>query len=109
MHIFKNTNFDFLKWRWPAIALSALIVGGGIVMLVTRGMSLGIEFAGGTAVIVQFDQARSTEQVRTALSPTYPEATIQPYDAPEKNQMLIRVPDVGAETGTDLSAVAQKV
>jgi preprotein translocase subunit SecF len=109
MHIFKNTNFDFLRWRWPAIALSGLIVGAGIVTIATKGLALGIEFAGGTAVIVQFDQSRSIESVRTALSSTYPEATIQTYDAPEKNQMMIRVPDVGAESGTDLSAVGQKV
>ena len=24
MHIFKNTNFDFLKYRWPAIAVRNL-------------------------------------------------------------------------------------
>ena len=24
MHIFKNTNFDFLRWRWHAIALSSV-------------------------------------------------------------------------------------
>ena len=109
MHIFKNTNFDFLKWRWPAIALSALIIAAGIVTIATKGMPLGIEFAGGTAVIAQFDQARSIEQVRSGLAPVYPEATIQQYDAPEKNQMIIRVPDVGAESGTDLSSVGQKV
>ena len=59
MHIFKNTNFDFLKWRWQAIALSWLIIVAGAVVLFTRGIPLGIEFAGGTSVIVQFEQATS--------------------------------------------------
>jgi preprotein translocase subunit SecF len=109
MHIFRNTNFDFLRWRWHAIILSALIIVAGIVVVATRGLPLGIEFAGGTSVIVQFDQAVSTEQVRTALTPTYPEATIQPYGTPEQRQTLIRVPQVGAESGMDLSAAQQKV
>ena len=109
MHIFKNTNFDFLRWRWHAIVLSTLIVAAGIVVMMTRGIPLGIEFAGGTSVIAQFDQPVTTEQVRSGLASTYPEATIQPYGTPEQRQMLIRVPDVGAESGTDLSAVGQKV
>jgi hypothetical protein len=29
MHIFKNTDFDFLKWRWYAMGLSALIILAG--------------------------------------------------------------------------------
>ena len=24
MHIFKNTNYDFLKWKWHALGLSGL-------------------------------------------------------------------------------------
>jgi preprotein translocase subunit SecF len=109
MHIFRNTNFDFLRWRWHAIVLSTLIIAAGIVVVATKGLPLGIEFAGGTSVIVQFDQAASTEQVRTALTPAYPEATIQPYGTPEQRQMLIRVPQVGEESGMDLSAAQQKV
>ena len=26
MAIFTNPNFNFLKWRWPAVALSLLII-----------------------------------------------------------------------------------
>ena len=109
MHIFKNTDFNFLRWRWYAIALSWLIIVAGLVVLLTKGMPLGIEFAGGTAVIAQFEQPVTTEQVRTSLSSAYPEATIQPYDAPEKRQMLIRVPQVGQESGTELASTRAQV
>jgi preprotein translocase subunit SecF len=109
MHIFKNTDFNFLRWRWYAIALSWLIIISGLVVLLTKGMPLGIEFAGGTAVISQFEQPVTTEQVRTALSSAYPEATIQPYDAPEKRQMLIRVPQVGQESGAELASTRAQV
>ena len=64
MHIFKNTNFDFLKWRWHAIALSALVILGGVAVIATRGIPLGIEFAGGTAVIAEFEQPVSIDAVR---------------------------------------------
>ena len=30
MHIFKHTNYDFLRWRWHAIALSWVIIIAGV-------------------------------------------------------------------------------
>jgi preprotein translocase subunit SecF len=56
MHIFKNTKFNFLRWRWEAIALSWALIIAGAVMFWRVGIPLGIEFAGGTEVIEQFDQ-----------------------------------------------------
>ena len=54
MHIFKNPNFDFLRWRWYAMALSAVVIAAGAAMLLTRGIPLGVEFSGGTNLIVRF-------------------------------------------------------
>ncbi|MQA30901.1 MAG: protein translocase subunit SecF, partial [Luteitalea sp.] len=113
MHIFKNANFNFLRWRWHALALSWLIVLAGIGMLFIKGLPLGIEFAGGTAVITQFEQAVSIEQVRSALVETYPggadDAVVQQYGDVSQRQVLIRVPDVGAESGASLSSTADQV
>jgi preprotein translocase subunit SecF len=106
MHIFKNANFDFLRWRWPALGLSAVIIVAGIAVIATRGLKLGIEFAGGTALIVQFEQPVSEEQVRGALAQNYSggaqDTVVQTYGDPGQRQMLIRVPQVGAEAGASL-------
>jgi preprotein translocase subunit SecF len=67
MHIFKNTNFDFLRWRWHAIGLSWVIIFAGVFTIATKGIPKGVEFAGGTSVIELFDQAVSVQQVREAL------------------------------------------
>ena len=32
MHIFKDTHFDFLRWRWHAIILSWVLIIGGFAM-----------------------------------------------------------------------------
>jgi hypothetical protein len=57
MQILHNTNYDFIRWRWHALILSsALIIGGLIFALAKGGVRLGIDFSGGTLVVLQFDQ-----------------------------------------------------
>jgi preprotein translocase subunit SecF len=113
MHIFKHTNFDFLRYRWHAIALSWIIIIAGAVTFWTKGIPLGIEFAGGTAVIVQFEQPTSVQQVRASLDKAFPgggeNVVVQTYGNAAQRQMMIRVPHVGAESGTSLSSTKQQV
>ena len=51
MHIFNHPNYNFLRWRWHAIALSWIIIIAGGITLATKGIPRGVEFAGGTVVI----------------------------------------------------------
>ena len=113
MHIFKNTDYDFLKWRWHAIAASWVIIIAGLVVLGTKGMNKGIEFAGGTEVILQFEQPPSIEQIRSALDKNYPgggqNTIVQLYGDPSLREVMVRVPQVGAESGRALSLYAEQV
>jgi preprotein translocase subunit SecF len=113
MHIFNHPNFNFLRWRWHAIALSWIIIIAGGITLATKGIPRGVEFAGGTVVIEQFDQPVSVEQVRTALDRNYPNggqnSVVQSYGDPAQRMVMIRVPQVGAESGASLSTTAQEV
>jgi len=110
MHIFKNTNYNFLRWRWHAIAFSSAIVIAGIVTISTKGLAKGVEFAGGTVVIEQFEQPVTDEQVRAALEQTFGQnLIINVYGDPSQRQMMIRVPQVGAESGASLASMADAV
>jgi preprotein translocase subunit SecF len=113
MHIFTNPNYNFLRWRWHAVALSWVLIIAGLVTIYTKGMAKGIEFAGGTTVIMQFDTTPSVEAVRDALNKNYPgggqDAIVQTYGDPSLRQVMVRVPQVGAEQGASLSVSAQNV
>ena len=89
MHIFKNTNYNFLRWRWHAIALSWVLILAGAFAIWTKGIPLGVEFAGGTVVIAQFERPVSIEQVRTALDRTFRggDVVVQSYGDPAQNQV----------------------
>jgi preprotein translocase subunit SecF len=110
MHIFKNTNFDFLRWRWHAIILSWVVIIAGAVVLFTQGLQLGVEFAGGTSVIAQFDSQPSINSVRDAVAkPFGNDIIVQDYGDPTAHQFMIRVPHVGEESGTSLTNTAGQI
>jgi preprotein translocase subunit SecF len=103
MQIFTNANFNFLRWRWHAIVLSALVVGGGAVMVATRGIPLGIDFSGGAAFVIQ---GASEGEIRNALNSIPGDKVIQQYDDPSKGQILVRLPQA---EGAKLEAQAEQV
>ena len=113
MHIFNNPNYNFMRWRWHAVVLSWVVIIAGLVAISTKGLPEGIEFAGGTSVIMQFPQTPSVEAVRDALNKNYPgggqNAVVQSYGDPSLRQVMVRVPEVGAEQGAALSARAQVI
>lgn len=110
MHIFKHTHYDFLRWRWHAVALSWVVIIAGLAVIATRGLPLGIEFAGGTAIITKFEQDTAVEKVRSALDQAFKgQSVIQPFGDASEHQVLIRVPQVGAESGDALSATKDVV
>ena len=113
MHILNKTNIDFMRWRWHAVALSWVVILAGLGVIMTKGLPRGIEFAGGTSVLLQFDTAPGDDTVRTALNRNYPgggqDAVVQTYGAPSLRTKMIRVPHVGEESGASLSSTSEAV
>lgn len=110
MHIFTNANYNFLRWKWHAIILSTAVILAGLGMIWTRGLPLGIDFSGGTLVVVQFSQPVSEGQVRDAVAPLPGDEVVQQYGDANDRRMLIRLPQVkAAEEGNSLEQGAAQV
>jgi preprotein translocase subunit SecF len=109
MEFLRNPNFDFIRWRWHAIALSTLVIVAGIVMMATRGLPLGIDFSGGTLIVVKFQQAVQEDAVRDALESIPGDKVIQPYGDVGEYEWLIRLPQVESEGGDSLERAGQEV
>ena len=92
MQIFTNANYNFIKWRWQAMALSAVVILAGVVAIATKGLPLGIDFSGGTFVIVQFEQPVDEQQVRSAVSSIPGDKVVQQYGDPAARQVVVRLP-----------------
>jgi preprotein translocase subunit SecF len=107
MEILKNPNFDFLGKTRIFVTGSVLVILAGLVNLTqwppflsrhTSGIRYGVEFSGGTQMIVKFQSSPQIDRVRDALSQVAGGAVIQSYDQPSKNQVLVRLS--GAQVGT---------
>ena len=110
MQLLNNANYNFLRWKWHAIALSAIVILGGLGMIAAKGMPLGIDFSGGTLVVVQFDQPVTEEQVRNAVDPLPGEEVVQQYGDVSERRMLIRLPQTeGAVEGNSLEQASSNV
>ena len=112
MQIFNNPNYDFVRWRWHAIALSLAVILAGAFYIWKNGPQLGVDFEGGTIVIVKFDQMPALERVRDTLQASTPgggEAVVQQYGDAANRDVMIRVRRTGAETAGDLSKEADAV
>jgi preprotein translocase subunit SecF len=111
MQIFHNANYNFIRWRWHAIALSALVIAAGVVAMIQRGgLPLGIDFSGGTIVIVKFEKNVSEEEVRRAVASIPGEEVVQQYGPAEERQVLIRLPlTQTAGQGTSLEEGAKQI
>jgi len=110
MALFENANYDFIKWRWHAIALSTIVIVAGLAYGIQRGIPLGIDFSGGTILVVKFDQPVSDDQVRQALVASIQgDQVIQAYGDASANQKLIRLPQLVEEEGAALDVNARAV
>ena len=109
MRILKNPNFDFVRWKWHAIALSWVVILVGLFVIWKNGMPKGVEFSGGTIVIVKFAQMPDLDRIRGTLPGGGANAIVQSYGDPAQSQVMVRVHTSGAEAGQGLSATADAV
>ena len=93
MEIVGKTAVDFMGKRNIAFAISGVLVFIGlmaVVGIIAGWANLGIDFAGGTAVQLKFDEALSIEDARKALQKHgLGDAELQEF--PQDQKLLIRV------------------
>jgi preprotein translocase subunit SecF len=85
-----------------------ILAGGGL--LLTRGLPLGIDFSGGTLLVVRFEQPVGTQAVVEALTRVPGDKVVQQYGEPGGNEVLIRLPQAeGPEEGFALEEIGAGV
>lgn len=64
----KTTRIDFMGNRRLALLVSGVFILASLILLMVRGLNLGIDFTGGNLVQVEFEKDVSVAEVRETLS-----------------------------------------
>ncbi len=104
MEFFRQTNFDFLKYKWWAIGVSWVLIAVGVfTIFVHKGLKFGIDFSGGTAITLRLSARPDIDRMRKILDgANLGEIGIQRYEEADKNEVLIRVQQQAKE-GRDVA------
>ena len=102
MEIFKSDKvYNFMGKRLPFLGLSSLLVIASIVLLLTKGLNFGIDFAGGTIVQVKYEQKAPIDKIRDTLKSTnYSNASISEFGSPE--EIVIRITGSSSDIANDI-------
>src|SRR5690348_15953884 len=105
-----DTRIDFMRFHKPAFLLSVIMVIGSIVLIFTKGLNYGIDFAGGVLMEVQSKQEQVVDlaEMRKSLdSLNVGEVTLQTFGT--SNTILIRIPQqAGGDTATQKAVATIK-
>src|SRR5260370_14737119 len=90
MELFKNTNFDFLGYKWPFIIASLVLTVAGVTSIAMKGgIKYGIDFSGGAMMYVKFNGPPPVEKIRSALASKIGNVDEQTLNPSDSNEVII--------------------
>ena len=109
MQFLTHPNFDFMKYRkvWALVSLALSVLA--IFAVFVRGeLNVGIDFAGGTQVVVEFKDAPPVDDLRNALVEAgIGDASLQSFGSEGSGEFIIRTPlREGEERGSEQEILA---
>lgn len=92
MEILRDTNINFMKYRnfWIGVSL-ALVLAGIFFVFVHGRLNVGVDFAGGTQINLQFAERPEVDRLRQVLGGAgLEEFSIQRFGTEEENEVMVR-------------------
>lgn len=100
----QKSNFNFMRYRWPFIIVSLVLVALSFYAWVARGTDrFGVDFLGGSEVIVDFENEVAIDEVRKALEDQGVDGAVVQAFSQGTSEFSIRfkaAPDAGGGAAT---------
>ena len=109
MEFFKQTKtINFMGGSKLAIAISIILVLSSYVLLFTKGLNFGVDFAGGTIVQVKYEKSAPIDAMREQLSGNemFQGASITEFGSPD--EVIIRLKSSSKDVSKDVGDVTRE-
>ncbi len=109
MEFFRQTKtISFMGRSKLTIAISVILVLASWAILATKGLSYGIDFAGGTVVQVKYEQAAPMDKIRETLSQNhlYDGAQITEFGSPQ--EIIIKLKTSTKDVTQDMGDITRE-
>ena len=70
-NLLTNININFIGKRKIAYAFSTLFISLGIISLLFKGLTLGVDFKGGRSYVVTFNNSQNPTEIESGLKETF--------------------------------------
>jgi preprotein translocase subunit SecF len=103
-----KSPIDFMGKSKIAMTISLILVLSSYVILATKGLNYGIDFAGGTIVQVKYEKKAPIEAMREKLKANklFDNATITKFGSP--NEVIIRMKTSTGSVTNDIGDITRK-
>ena len=102
-----NSNYQFMNIRKKMMYMSLFFVVFSILLLIFKGLNLGIDFKGGTLIEINTKNSNISE-LRTILSPEFNDVSLQEFG--DSETIIIRLQnDSNSESITTVNKVKELV
>ena len=114
MELFRQTKIDFLSKKWWFASVSIFLFLLGVASYFVRdGLNYGIDFTGGTIILIKFQNAPDYDRLRDALESEASAApTLQSYGPVASNSVQVRMQKtlgIGSEYEADKDSMLESL
>lgn len=109
MEFFRYTKtFNFMGKSKMAMVISIVLLLGSYILLATKGLNYGVDFAGGTIVQVKYDKTAPIDEMRAKLKSNelFESASITEFGSPD--EVVIRMKNSTSSVTVDIGDVTRE-
>lgn len=104
MEILKKVRvYDFVKYSSYGLAISIVLIIASFALLAVKGFNLGIDFAGGSVVQLQYKEAAPLAQIRALLAQDERFKNTQVSEFGSKEEVLLKIPYIPTNVDEDIA------
>jgi preprotein translocase subunit SecF len=105
-----DLRINYVALQKPAMIISGLLIVASLLITVFLGPNYGIDFKGGSDIIVSFKSTVTDDQVRAAVEQAgFPDVSVQRFGTTDQNKFLVQTSAISVVSQAKVDEIVTKV